>query len=1132
MEEALSRHLQLCGMTMTDFHQLPKPERCSMVTALLPGLPFTHNQLQSPYQQASPPHRDSYSPVVADRGYGSIPTQIYNINRPFGQPPPVPYHPAPFQVGQSRGLSISRGGGINDELSALSEPVLSWTPPMLPDELTHAQAYEGIRRSATFRLMIPDIKTTKFRRTKLKWGKVAVVADWTELLNTEELMWIARANAMVPSSQQFQGVATERYLFETILSKLTLTELEQFMKGPGASMKPDTHRKAFYSYTSSINKVAGPSLSKLSTTELTDLAREARARTRDFAKRWRDDAKMGQNKTEIERMRTDDVTMPANARLTCLYYVCFMGYHFFKAHIHRANKSPKLLKLLTGYTALGYQLARPASRPEVARTLTSLAQVQEERAARQEASRERDFTLHHHKHKTARSFGALITRYHPFGAEALELYIDNVVPGLHDAQLWTGPEDNLFPKTSNDMMGSFLNLVHLKQITYSAIRGLFSASIARIPASHPKFGRVKRDLESCASHQTMSTNTVEAHYQIPAKGLRENLMLNYLTQEFIEPALTMLNHDVECLARGDEVPRRSWEHEVDTLTRTRTQTFLHATQPGLLPSGAPNPMIMQGRSPYHPSVRPRRLDVRHVVMTPPEGTPRQGIADGSPAPRQYVPKRKPQAQARPVPVRDTKRDCTLCTEPLEPEHTVFLPCFHTFHEQCVDEWFDEHMACPTCQVDVNDVSLSVSAAEQESLLSSGTTDSVRSNPDTPTTLSASTPSRIKTRGRHTESRVRPQHHATAAMALRGIKQEVDGAYLPMPSDSDLEGETDEDPAMDQYDPALLPITSPLGNPQPSQPPKSTDVTVIEILSSDSEQTDTPVADLELTDEFTEHLRVQCHVQFRTNFRFGDFGLRCAVRAAAALTWPTAFDKDGFLTSSTYSVLEEKAKRYAKSKVMKNLVYIMPIKHFTKLLSYAPRTVAMVKTVASREAITLQLKKHVCFKHHAPSEFILSQVQKIIEQALVSRDAQIALEEKVGKTPDSKGHWHSMMKWRRGGRFALTRFEQVDIQEGDDATALSQDYPLQLSAQARKRRNTTQPEQVAKRAKLDLTVIQEVLSAFPAGAEHKEIKHSPSARLDLHREQMGERVPQGSSDSATPGPQLSTEAAPSKDTTGA
>jgi hypothetical protein len=126
----------------------------------------------------------------------------------------------------------------------------------------------------------------------------------------------------------------------------------------------------------------------------------------------------------------------------------------------------------------------------------------------------------------------------------------------------------------------------------------------------------------------------------------------------------------------------------------------------------------------------------------------------------------------------------------------------------------------------------------------------------------------------------------------------------------------------------------------------------------------------------------------------------------------------------------------------------------------------------------------------------------------------------------------MMKWRRGGRFALTRFEQVDIQDGDDATALSQDYPLQLSVQARKRRNTTQPEQAAKRAKLDLTAIQGVLSAFAPGTEHKEIKHNPSARLDQHRERMGERVPQGSSDSATPGPQLSTEAAPSKDTTGA
>lgn len=383
--------------------------------------------------------------------------------------------------------------------------------------------------------------------------------------------------------------------------------------------------------------------------------------------------------------------------------------------------------------------------------------------------------------------------------------------------------------------------------------------------------------------------------------------------------------------------------------------------------------------------------------------------------------------------------------------------------------------------------------------------------------------------------MRPRQYATAAREATSIKQEVDGAYLPMPSDSDLEGETDEDPAMDQFDPALLPITSPLRNQAPSHgQTQSIDANVIEILSSDGEQTDTPVADLELTDEFTEHLRAQCHVQFRANFRFGDFGLRCAIRAAAALTWPKAFHKEGFLTSSAYSVLEEESKRYAKAKIMKNLVYVMPIKHFTKLLSYAPRTVAMLKTVASREAITLQLKKHVCFKHHAPSDFILSQVQKSIEQALVSRDAQLALGEKVGKTPDSHGHWHSMMKWRRGGRFTLTRFEQVDIQDGDDAIALSQDYPLQLSKQARKRRSTPHPEPAAKRVKLDLAAVQGIMSVFAEGDVHKEIKHSPSARLaiDQHQEQLRKRIPQDSSNSTTSGLQLSTEAAPSKHTTGA
>ena len=46
------------------------------------------------------------------------------------------------------------------------------------------------------------------------------------------------------------------------------------------------------------------------------------------------------------------------------------------------------------------------------------------------------------------------------------------------------------------------------------------------------------------------------------------------------------------------------------------------------------------------------------------------------------------------------QDCSICME-AEIKETVFLPCFHKFHKECISQWFNEgHFTCPTCKTNV------------------------------------------------------------------------------------------------------------------------------------------------------------------------------------------------------------------------------------------------------------------------------------------------------------------------------------------------------------------------------------------------------------------------------------------------
>lgn len=54
--------------------------------------------------------------------------------------------------------------------------------------------------------------------------------------------------------------------------------------------------------------------------------------------------------------------------------------------------------------------------------------------------------------------------------------------------------------------------------------------------------------------------------------------------------------------------------------------------------------------------------------------------------------------------------CTICIEDFQDEETIkILPCFHQFHQSCIDDWLLRKTNCPVCKFDVNSASNQLNA---------------------------------------------------------------------------------------------------------------------------------------------------------------------------------------------------------------------------------------------------------------------------------------------------------------------------------------------------------------------------------------------------------------------------------------
>ncbi|KAJ1623182.1 hypothetical protein T492DRAFT_599846 [Pavlovales sp. CCMP2436] len=55
--------------------------------------------------------------------------------------------------------------------------------------------------------------------------------------------------------------------------------------------------------------------------------------------------------------------------------------------------------------------------------------------------------------------------------------------------------------------------------------------------------------------------------------------------------------------------------------------------------------------------------------------------------------------------------CVICLDDFEHDQRMrTLPCFHSFHSGCVEEWLVKHRTCPSCTFDI------VAAGTEESRL--------------------------------------------------------------------------------------------------------------------------------------------------------------------------------------------------------------------------------------------------------------------------------------------------------------------------------------------------------------------------------------------------------------------------------
>jgi hypothetical protein len=51
--------------------------------------------------------------------------------------------------------------------------------------------------------------------------------------------------------------------------------------------------------------------------------------------------------------------------------------------------------------------------------------------------------------------------------------------------------------------------------------------------------------------------------------------------------------------------------------------------------------------------------------------------------------------------------CSICQDSIIPADVCrkLIPCGHTYHKNCIDQWFNRSVVCPTCRHDIRETIL-------------------------------------------------------------------------------------------------------------------------------------------------------------------------------------------------------------------------------------------------------------------------------------------------------------------------------------------------------------------------------------------------------------------------------------------
>ncbi|RCH87501.1 hypothetical protein CU097_008551 [Rhizopus azygosporus] len=51
---------------------------------------------------------------------------------------------------------------------------------------------------------------------------------------------------------------------------------------------------------------------------------------------------------------------------------------------------------------------------------------------------------------------------------------------------------------------------------------------------------------------------------------------------------------------------------------------------------------------------------------------------------------------------ESTADCTICTEQFQQKELTELPCYHTYHSECILQWLELNASCPICRRSIRD----------------------------------------------------------------------------------------------------------------------------------------------------------------------------------------------------------------------------------------------------------------------------------------------------------------------------------------------------------------------------------------------------------------------------------------------